>query len=187
MVNRTIVDNAPIISKSKLEKRNVTLHDLYAEFKANGVLNLSKDQIRQVRLFEAKKAASLAQQFQEADPHDRRSKWFLDQGKRYEFDPTLKPPRWVSSLRDDKGRNVQLLQEEKRRKSSEKTRKVLMTTTSNPSRNGALIIRSSLSWHCSSSAIQRVPTRAISPQRLMVPNLIRLSGSDSLKPDRTKL
>jgi len=109
-------------SKSKLEKRNVTLHDLVLEFKANGVRNLSKDQIRQVRLFEAKKAASQAQKFHNADPHDRRSQWFLDQGKRYEFDPTLNPPRWVSSLRDDQGRNVQLLQEEKRRKAAEKSR-----------------------------------------------------------------
>ena len=54
-------------------------------------------------------------QFQNADPRDKSDKWFVDQGNRYRFDTTLKPPRWVSSL-DAK-------QQTKRMKSLQKIRK----------------------------------------------------------------
>ena len=60
----------------------MSLQELYSEFKANGVRNLSKNQIRRVRNFEAKKAAAQAQQFQNADPRDKSDKWFVDQGSR---------------------------------------------------------------------------------------------------------
>ena len=108
-------DTTKLPYRTVKDRSDVSLQELYSEFKANGVRNLSKNQIRRVRNFEAKKAAAQAQQFQNADPRDKSDKWFVDQGNRYRFDTTLKPPRWVSSL-DAK-------QQTKRMKSLQKIRK----------------------------------------------------------------
>ena len=57
-------DTTKLPYRTVKDRSDVSLQELYSEFKANGVRNLSKNQIRRVRNFEAKKAAAQAQQFQ---------------------------------------------------------------------------------------------------------------------------